>query len=291
MNTTNSGLVDGIIELLQAKGYSVHEGVDAGRLDLGANAHWFVWGPNGGAGYETGESHTSKSAAWIDAIAHFFANAKITTDDAPPAARALDAQELATVLAALRYYQQAGMGEPGNRSIDIHDIATDGDTVVSLDDQGIDELCERLNLGEVGTVAPATHSDEPDAHGWRPSYGLQADAEGWGIFNDNTIQRDDEADVFAGDDEAIAFVRRRAAEGSQLHAAALRRCGLSAYTWRTAPHGGAHVMTNGEGADIGHAYLAPSGKWVGDPWGRATQYFDGPTAEADARAWVEKAFA
>lgn len=236
----------------------------------------------------------------------------------------------------------------------------------------------RLAVGASATATAAV-DDAPDAHGWRPSYGVQADAEGWGIFNDGEIQRDDEADVFAGDDEAIAFVRRRAIEGSHLHAAALLRCGLSTTeqpapvvvvemdgglinvvrssvpvrvilldadteggdksviaeiegeavymhdfsvsreeieparcidtarqvdearaaqdepaarnTWRTVPHGSAHVLSNDQGADIGHAYLAPSGKWVGDPWGRATQYFDGPTAEADARAWVEKAFA
>ncbi|NRC54187.1 hypothetical protein [Neoaquamicrobium sediminum] len=58
----------------------------------------------------------------------------------------LDAQELATVLAALRFYQESGMGDPGNRSNAIHEIATNGDSVVSLDADAIDALCERLNV-------------------------------------------------------------------------------------------------------------------------------------------------
>jgi hypothetical protein len=59
---------------------------------------------------------------------------------------ALDGAEIATILAALRYYQQQGMGDPDNRSDDIHDIATNGDQETSLDDEGIDELCEKLNF-------------------------------------------------------------------------------------------------------------------------------------------------
>ena len=59
-----------------------------------------------------------------------------------------DDQEHATVLAALRYYQQQGMGDPKNRTDDIHDIATDGDNVISMDAAGIDALCEKLNFDE-----------------------------------------------------------------------------------------------------------------------------------------------
>lgn len=53
--------------------------------------------------------------------------------------------ELHTLLAALRFYQQQGQGEPANRSDVIHDLATNGDEVISLDDEGIDQLCERIN--------------------------------------------------------------------------------------------------------------------------------------------------
>lgn len=58
----------------------------------------------------------------------------------------------ATVLAALRFYQEKGQGDPANRSDDIHDLATAGDTVISLDEFGIDELCEDLNLGVIALV-------------------------------------------------------------------------------------------------------------------------------------------
>tara|TARA_R110000868_G_scaffold237132_9_gene491622 strand:+ start:31258 stop:31761 length:504 start_codon:yes stop_codon:yes gene_type:complete len=58
---------------------------------------------------------------------------------------ALTAQELATILAALRFYQQCGMGNPENRSAPIHDIATDGGTILDLDGDEIDQLCEKLN--------------------------------------------------------------------------------------------------------------------------------------------------
>jgi len=58
----------------------------------------------------------------------------------------VDTAELATILAALRFYQMEGQGEPTNRSDDIHLIATDGDSQISLDAEGIDALCERLNL-------------------------------------------------------------------------------------------------------------------------------------------------
>ena len=57
----------------------------------------------------------------------------------------VDPAELATILAALRFYQQEGQGEPSNRSDDIHVIATDGDAQISLDAAGIDTLCERIN--------------------------------------------------------------------------------------------------------------------------------------------------
>ena len=52
--------------------------------------------------------------------------------------------------------------------------------------------------------------------------------EGWALFNDGhdddteyRIERDDEANVFSGDDEAIAFVERLALVGSKVHKLAL----------------------------------------------------------------------
>ncbi len=54
-------------------------------------------------------------------------------------------QELNTILAALRYYQANGQGDPANREQGIHDIATNFDEQISLDAAGIDELCEDIN--------------------------------------------------------------------------------------------------------------------------------------------------
>jgi hypothetical protein len=59
-------------------------------------------------------------------------------------------QEFHTILAALRFYQEHDQGEPANRMDAIHDIATGGGDVISLDDSGINELCERLNIESQG---------------------------------------------------------------------------------------------------------------------------------------------
>jgi hypothetical protein len=56
-----------------------------------------------------------------------------------------DDEEHATILAALRFYQQEGMSDPLNRSDAIQEIACPTDDSTSLDDSGIDELCERIN--------------------------------------------------------------------------------------------------------------------------------------------------
>jgi hypothetical protein len=44
-----------------------------------------------------------------------------------------------------------------------------------------------------------------------------AQHEGWGIFNGTELQRDDELNIFANDDDALAFVKRLADAGSVLH--------------------------------------------------------------------------
>lgn len=54
-------------------------------------------------------------------------------------------EEFHTIIAALRYYQVKGMGNPVFRSDGIHDLATNGGEVTSLDDDDIDELIERIN--------------------------------------------------------------------------------------------------------------------------------------------------
>ena len=55
--------------------------------------------------------------------------------------------ELGTILAALRFYQQAGLCDSRNLPARFRDIATNLGQFVPLDEQGIDQLCERLNFG------------------------------------------------------------------------------------------------------------------------------------------------
>ena len=62
----------------------------------------------------------------------------------------MTSRELGTVLAALRHYQQSGFGDMCNLPPDLADIAVDGESNrVPLDDDEIDDLCERLNLSAV----------------------------------------------------------------------------------------------------------------------------------------------
>lgn len=58
-----------------------------------------------------------------------------------------DARELATILAALRYWQAYGQQDAGPVD-DFNDIATDGGTLEPLSADDIDALCMRLNAGE-----------------------------------------------------------------------------------------------------------------------------------------------
>lgn len=65
-------------------------------------------------------------------------------------------QALHTILAALRTYQELGYGDPDIRPNDIHDIATNGGDQISMDNAGIEELCQMLNFGDL----ELTHKDE-----------------------------------------------------------------------------------------------------------------------------------
>lgn len=74
-------------------------------------------------------------------------------------------KEHATVLAALRSYQEEGLADdPGFRSYAVHDIATgsgNADFGDGLDGGEIDRLCERLNTGgesAAGQTAEASAS-------------------------------------------------------------------------------------------------------------------------------------
>jgi hypothetical protein len=62
----------------------------------------------------------------------------------------IDIRELSTVLAALRYWQASGCrpamsDDERRRACAIQTIATNGETLVPLDAEEIDVLCERLN--------------------------------------------------------------------------------------------------------------------------------------------------
>jgi hypothetical protein len=51
-----------------------------------------------------------------------------------------------TILAALRFYQAHGQTEADSRTEQINILATGGDAEISMDNEGIDDLCERILL-------------------------------------------------------------------------------------------------------------------------------------------------
>ena len=56
--------------------------------------------------------------------------------------RILTREEIATMLAALRYWQNHRPSNP-----ELHEIATDGGTLAPLDSSDIDALCNKINGG------------------------------------------------------------------------------------------------------------------------------------------------
>ncbi len=65
----------------------------------------------------------------------------------------LSPRNLATILAALRYWQREGLMSSGHEQ----DIASDGDTIEPLAAIEIDALCERIN--RVMTCTDCGHTD------------------------------------------------------------------------------------------------------------------------------------
>jgi len=58
------------------------------------------------------------------------------------------------IIAALRYWQRSGMADPCYRSEAMNELATNGGEIMeSLNDEGIDDLVERLNCGDLELVA------------------------------------------------------------------------------------------------------------------------------------------
>ena len=58
---------------------------------------------------------------------------------------AMSDEERNTLLAALRVYQRSGYGNPAAQPTWVSDLASNGGTDSALDDDGIDELCEKVN--------------------------------------------------------------------------------------------------------------------------------------------------
>lgn len=62
---------------------------------------------------------------------------------------AFENADLNTIIAALWFYKANGQGNPMSRSDTTHILATNGDTEINLDDDGIEDLILRLTGGNV----------------------------------------------------------------------------------------------------------------------------------------------
>jgi hypothetical protein len=98
-------------------------------------------------GQRQAEAELLRMARAADLAAELKAAASAEARQAPvdPRKTPEEEAELATILAALRFYQEHGQGDPDNRSAGIHAIATADGDVISLDAEGIDDLCMKLN--------------------------------------------------------------------------------------------------------------------------------------------------
>lgn len=138
---------DRLAELLEEKGYTVHNGdATTGETvdDESGDDWWFTWVAKD-CDLETGPTCADELLTWSSAMEHWFANAEIRTHLFTPMRYALDARERATVLAALRCYQQVRAECGGDIPDDLQDIADDGGTIEALESDDIDALCERIN--------------------------------------------------------------------------------------------------------------------------------------------------
>ena len=99
-----------------------------------------------------------------------------------PIAIRIDERELATILAALRFYQdeniQGGQVIPDEF---IEEVATDGGLLKPLDFQEVSKLCERLNLDEgsqftKGLVIELPHKEGGDQPLFRVVYVIDVNA-------------------------------------------------------------------------------------------------------------------
>lgn len=69
-------------------------------------------------------------------------------------------QELNTILAALNVYMESGMGNADNRSQRIEGIATNSGTELAFADDDLENLIQRLNLGDIELSVPKDYPHE-----------------------------------------------------------------------------------------------------------------------------------
>lgn len=72
-----------------------------------------------------------------------------------PSAITLDAQQIATVRAAIEWYFQSGFGDLVCRPADLHDLATASGACTALDDAGLVTLQGLLDDAKTVTVRQA----------------------------------------------------------------------------------------------------------------------------------------
>ena len=137
--------------IAEAESTGEYASVDFGELDIHArpNGDDVVWGVVNGA-----DSFCVARGVWPRAR-----SAEISVEHRQEASGpALDSRELATVLAALRYWQREGLMSGGRE----HAIASDGDHVAPLAVAEIDTLCERLNVNQAGLARTAVSDAKPE---------------------------------------------------------------------------------------------------------------------------------
>jgi hypothetical protein len=103
----------------------------------------------------------------------------------------IDGSAKATLVAALRFYQQKGQGDPFKRSDAIHYLATNGDQEISMDDDGIDDLVKAISAGRWQPCPVPTTKDEWAAvakeRGWSDVVAAHARCSGQPKFPGETI--------------------------------------------------------------------------------------------------------
>lgn len=113
---------------------------------------------------------------WIESLAMPWDEARQALKDAgapletvKPAKLDLDEQEIATLLAALTHYVRTGQGEPDHRTEEIHLLATGiNDSVISLDDVGIEDLLVKIKTQVAASEAPQPFAETDAARADMP---------------------------------------------------------------------------------------------------------------------------